>query len=122
MSLTDATTIDLVTRLPGKPARAALLIYDNGEIVDDLERENALQRKLSTYLLFVESGQFAEAYPALSDAKLSVEVVCSVAPTDGMRLIEGVRHPQRSDFFLPVNIAGETEFRAKLGLSQAKAR
>jgi hypothetical protein len=122
MSLTDAATIDLVTRLPGEPARAALLIYDNGEIADDLERENALRRKLSAYLLFVESGQFTEAYPGLSDAELSVEVVCSVAPTDGMKLIEGVRPPHRSDFFLPVNIAGEAEFRAKLGLSKAKTR
>lgn len=118
MSLADITSIDLVTRLPGEPARAALLIYDNGEIADDCERENALQSKLMSYLLFVESGQFTEAYPTLADAELSVEVVCSVAPTDGMRLIEGVRSPERSGFFMPVNVTEETEFRAKLGLSK----
>lgn len=119
MSLADITYIDLVTRLPGEPARAALLIYDNGEIVDALERESALQKKLAAYLTFVETGQFAETYPTLADAELSVEVVCSVAPTDSMKLIEGVRHPQRSDFFLPVHVTEEAEFRAKLGLSKA---
>lgn len=51
MSLTDVTTIDLVARLPGEPARVALLVYDNGEILDDLERKNALERKLSAYRL-----------------------------------------------------------------------
>jgi len=118
MSLTDVTTIDLVIRLPRMPERVALLICDSGEITDDLEREEALQKKLAAYLLFVESGQFAKAYPALSDAELSVEVMCVVAPTDRMKLIEGVRDSNRPDFFLPVNVAEEGELRMKLGLSQ----
>jgi hypothetical protein len=117
VSLMDVSTIDLITRLPGEPARAALVIYDNGEISSDLERENALGRKLRAYLLFVESGQLTEAYPDLADAALSVEVVCSIAPTTDMRLIEGVYSPDRSDFFLPVNVTEEMEFRMKLGLS-----
>ena len=118
MSLTDISTIDLVTRLPGDPARAVLVIYDNGEITDDCERESALQRRLLSYLLFVNSGQFAKSFPAVADAQLSIEVVCSVAPTDGMMHIEGVRHPGRPDFFLPVNVAKESDFRAKFGLSK----
>lgn len=122
MSLADITTIDLVARLPGEPARAALVIYDNGEIADDRERENALQRKLASYLLFVESGQFAEVYSALAGAKVSVEVVCSVAPTDGMKLIEGVHGSERSDLFMPVNVTEEAEFRERWGFSNAKAR
>lgn len=118
MSLADITSVDLVIRLPGEPARAALLIYDSGEIADDGEREKALQNKLKAYLLFVESGQFTETYPALADAELSVEVVCSIAPTDGMRMIEGVRSPEGSGLFIPVNVTEETEFRARLGLSK----
>lgn len=70
-------------------------------------------------IVFVESGQFAKAYPALTDAEVSVEVVCSVAPTDAMKLIKEVRHPNCFDFVLPVNIAEEPEFRAKFGLSGA---
>ena len=98
MSLTDIASIDLVTRLPGEPARVALLIYDSGEIANEHGRENALQRKLLAYLLFVNAGQFAESCPASVDAELSVEVVCSVAPTDGMKHIEGIRHPDRPNF------------------------
>ena len=120
MSLADTTSIDLVTRLPGEPARAVLLIYDNTKMADDREREDALQRKLMSYLLFVESGQFAEAYPALADAQLSVEVVCSISPTHNMRLIEGVRSAESSGIFMPVKVTGEAEFRAKLGLSKGK--
>lgn len=115
MSLAEVTTIDLVIRMPGEKARAALLIYDTGEIVDDLERENALQKKLFAYLLFVNSGQFTKAYPALADAELSVEVVCSATPTDRMKHIEGVRHPDRPDFMLPVNVIEEAEFRRGWG-------
>ena len=122
MSLTDTTTIDLITRLPGEPTRVALLIYDNGEIADDRERENALEKKLASYLMFVESGQFAEAYSAWAEAEISVEVVCSVAPTEGMKLIEGMYGSERSDLFMPINVAEEAEFRAKLGLSKTKTR
>lgn len=118
MSLIDVANIDMVIRLPGEPLRAALIIYDGGEIVSELEREQALQSKLAAYLMFVETGQFAEAYSALADAEISVEVVCSVAPSDGMRLIGGTRGSERSDLFMPVNVSEEAEFREKLGLSK----
>ncbi|BGE88010.1 MULTISPECIES: DUF6572 domain-containing protein [Methylosinus] len=122
MSLTDFASIDLVARVPGDPRRVMLLIYDKGEYADDIERECALQRKLSAYLLFVETGQFAETYPALANAKLSVEVVCLIAPTARMKLIESVHSANHSGFFLPVNVSEEAEFRSKWGLSEAKAR
>jgi hypothetical protein len=116
MSLRNATSIDLVTRFPGEPGRVALVIVDGGEIPDDLEREAALHRKLQTYLRFVGSGQFAQAFPILANAELSVEVVCSTAPTERMRQIEAVRHSHQTELFLPVDVNEEAVFRAKFEL------
>ncbi len=116
MSLSNSAAIDLVSMLPGEPGRSMLIIYDNGEITDGSERERAFKKKLSPYVLFVRSGQFSDVYPGLSDAVLSIEVVCSLPPTEGMKSIAGMHSRGVSNLFLPVNISEEVEFRRKMGL------
>ncbi|MDQ0468255.1 DUF6572 domain-containing protein [Labrys wisconsinensis] len=120
MSLSDFTSIDLITRLPGVSSRVGLVIYDNGDIADDAERESALRRKLSAYLLFVVSGQFAKAYPSVADCELSAEVVCATPPTEAMKQMEAVHAPGIPDFVLPVNVTEDAAFRARFGLSDRR--
>lgn len=114
MSLADYGTVDLVTRLPGDASKVALVVYDDGNVSDDFEREAALEKKLSTYVMFVKTGQFREAYPDLNRCTLIVEVVCSTPPTHHMKQIETIAD---DEFVLPVNVGMESDFRARLGLA-----
>lgn len=114
MSLESPGTIDMVVRHPRDSARVALVIYDGGEISDSAAREEALQKKLAAYLLFVSSGQFGEAYPQLVDAEPYIAVVCRVPPTEGMRQIEGLHNPRNPAVVLGVEVVGDAEFRAKI--------
>jgi hypothetical protein len=122
MALEDFATVDLVTRLPGSIPRAALVISDNGLIMSDGERETALQRKLSSYMFFVQSGQFREQYPMLAEMELSVEVVCSSPPTRAMKEIGCITHPDDPEFSLAVFVSEEAEFRTRLGLEELQPK
>jgi hypothetical protein len=113
MSLAQHDRIDLVTLLPNSP-RIALIAYDGGEVPDAQSREDALQKKLVTYLQFVVSGQFARTYAQFLDRELCILVVCSNPPTAGMKKIEGIRDHAHSETFLPVEVISDAEFRERL--------
>ena len=113
MSLVNTDVIDIVTLVPGK-TRVALVIVDDGLLPDDQSREQALQKKLTSYLQFVVSGQFARTYPDLLDRDLLISVVCTNRPSDEMRKIKGIRDHVHPETFLPVEVGTETEFRARL--------
>ncbi len=89
----------------------SLVAYDGGEIPDALEREDALQKKLATYLDFVASGQFLQTYPQYSDLGVDILIVCLYPPTDGMKKIHGIRDHDRHETFLTVTITSDAEFR-----------
>ena len=84
-----------------------MVAYDGGEVPDTLEREEALQKKLATYLEFVASGQFLQTYPQYSDLG-----VCLNPPTEGMKKIHGIRDHDRHETFLTVTVTSDAEFRA----------
>jgi hypothetical protein len=113
MSLADVNKVDLVAVLPGNP-RVVLVARDDGEVPDPNQREEALQRKLSSYLQFVISGQFARTYPQFADREIAIAVVCLNAPTEGMMKIKGIQDHARPETFLPVEISTEAELRASL--------
>ena len=113
MSLADENKVDLVTVLRGNP-RVVLIVRDYGEVPDPKQREEALQRKLSAYLQFVVSGQFARIYPKFADREIAIAVICLNAPTAGMMKIKGIQDHERSETFIPVEISTDEEFRASL--------
>ena len=113
MSLADHQKVDLVMEWPGH-RRVVLIATDNGEVPDPTQREDALRRKLSAYLQFVTSGQFARANPNLADREIAIAVVCANAPTDGMMNITGIQDRERPETFIPVEISTVAEFRASL--------
>lgn len=119
MSLADFSAVDLVTRLPGKESKAALIIDDDGNVSNNFERETALKKKLSTYLLFVKTGQFKQAYPNLTHCDLVVEVVCSTPPINHMKQIDPIAGDELA---LPINVGMEDEFQARVGLGELKER
>jgi hypothetical protein len=113
MSLADDSKVAVVAVLRGNP-RVVLVARDDGEVPDPTQREDALQRKLSTYLQFVMSGQFARAYPKFAEREIAIAVVCVNAPTDGMLKINGIQDHGRPETFMPVEILTDAEFRAAL--------
>jgi hypothetical protein len=116
MSLAKPTVIDLVTILPSE-SRVTLIVDDNDEIRDTLNRENALIQKLEAYLKFVVSGQFARLYPDHTHRDLCIKVVCVSPPTDGMRKTKGIRDHAHPETFLPVEIVSSKEFRESMAIS-----
>lgn len=121
MSLVQQDTIDLVTILPGDP-RVVLLAYDGGEVPDPPLREQALQRKLSSYLQFVISGQFARNYPELLDRELCVVVLCTNPPSEGMSRIKGIRNHTQPDTFIPVEVMTHADFEVLLKQSSVQPK
>jgi hypothetical protein len=121
MSLTQQNKVDLVAVLPGS-RRVVLVAYDGGEILDPHLREQALQKKLTGYLQFVVSGQFARTYSQFLDRDLSILVVCLNSPTEGMTRIKGIRDHGCQEIFLPVEITTDEEFRASLTNFNGNAR
>lgn len=119
MSLAQHDVIDLVSLLPGNP-RIALIAYDGGEVPDTASREDALQKKLVTYLQFVVSGQFARTYPQFLDREPCILIVCLNPPTDGMKKIEGIRDHAHSETFLSVEVIADAEFRARLAKTSSE--
>ena len=115
MSLRDIDSIDIVMRMPGADVRAALIVYDTGDVADPRDREALLQKKLASYLEFVRSGQFGKSNPELAGHPISIEVICSLPPTDAMRQIQNVSD-RSGEHSLPVNVTSDQEFRARLGL------
>ena len=116
MSLAKTDSVDVVALLPGKET-VALIAYDGGEVPLDLEREQALQKKLTAYLDFVVSGQFNRTYPEHAARKLVIQVVCVNLPTEGMKKIQGIRDHDRPEIFIPVEVQTDSEYRAALARS-----
>ena len=87
MTLVKWDSIDIVFLAPDR-SKVSLVAYDGGEVPEPAEREEALQKKLRTYLEFVASGQFLKMYPQHSDLGVDIIVVCLQPPTDGMNKIE----------------------------------
>ncbi len=117
MSLVNINTIDLVTILPGE-SRVTLVVDDNEEIEDAIRREEALLKKLETYLKFVVSGQFAALYPGHTHQELCIKVVCLLPPTERMKKTRGIRDHAHPETFSPVEIVSSKEF----GNQMAKAK
>ena len=105
----------MVMRVPGEATKTALIAYDSGDVTDPQEREMLLQRKLAFYLEYVRSGQFEKANPELAGQAISIEVVCTLPPTDAMRRIENIRD-REGTCSIRVNVTSDQEFRSRLGL------
>ena len=118
MSLTDPSTIDLVTRVPSRPDQVALVISDDGTLADAEAREAALRQKLTTYLSFVASGELIRAYPDLAGLRPFVYVVCVTAPTPGIKAIDAVRTRTHPPCELRVEVGTKAEFLAAMAPSR----
>src|SRR6266576_5383707 len=89
MALEDTSTVDMVVKTPDG-RRLFLVIFDAGDVNDELRRYQLLVEKLMTYVDYVAVGQYREQAPDLAQQDISVRVVCMTPPNDAMKQIVSV--------------------------------
>lgn len=65
---------DKVDVMATGPDRVRLIVSDHLDWDDELPHLLVLQHKLHQYIAFIESGEFAERFPALQDREVTIEV------------------------------------------------
>ena len=91
MPLSDSSSVDVVAKRPNSDDYD-LIIFDDGSIVDESSRYDALVKKLAAYLTFIISGQLHAAYPDTVGKSVACSVICERPPSPQMRKISSVRH------------------------------
>src|SRR6266516_4029479 len=109
MSLEDTTKIDIVM-YPQTASCLRLLVFDAGEISDELRRYQLVLEKLMTYVDYVASGQYREQSPDVAREDITACVVCRTPPNDVMKQIVSVVSRQQPEVRLPVIVETEQEF------------
>lgn len=109
MSLEDTTKIDIVMKPPNGRG-LYLIVFDAGEISDELRRYQLIVEKLMTYVEFVASGQYREQSPDVAREDITACVVCRTPPNDVMKQIVSVVSRQQPEVRLPVTVETEQEF------------
>jgi hypothetical protein len=101
MPIEDAGTIDMATT--DASGKLQLVITDSGVTRDPEKRFELLLAKLTTYLRYVFSPGFAEEHPQLRPESVDIVVICALPPTERMKGITEVRHPQHREVAVPVS-------------------
>jgi hypothetical protein len=98
-----------------------LVIFDAGDVTDELRRYQLLVEKLITYVDYVATGQYREQAPDLAREDISIRVVCTTPPNDVMRQIVSVVSRKQPEVRLPVVVETEEEFLHSTGVRKPHA-
>ncbi len=91
MGIENTETIDMMTKsLDGTPNGLDLMIIDAGSIQDEATRFNMLVDKLSAYVNFVLSAEFAQEYPKTAAKQVMIRVLCATPPNEAMLKVNAV--------------------------------
>ena len=120
MSLQDTTTIDIAMKPPSGRG-LDLVVFDSGEIADELRRYQLVLDKLMTYVEYVASGQYREQAADVAREDITIRVICKTPPNDVMKQIVSVVSRQQPEVRLPVVVETEQEFFQRTGTPQTPA-
>ena len=112
MALTDPGEVDLIVKNP-VTGGYDLIVFDDGSVNEEVQRYNLVVDKLTTYLNFVASGQFLEAYPDAKGLPVRCCVVCTYLPNDAMSRLEGLNDRKDPAVRLPVVVLTQDEYLKK---------
>jgi hypothetical protein len=101
MPIENAGAIDMATT--DASGKLQLVVTDSGMTRDPEKRFALLLAKLTTCLRYVFSPQFAEEHPQSKPESVGIAVICALPPTDRMKGITEVRHPQHREVAVPVS-------------------
>ena len=79
MSVEDSGVDDIVS-VDRNGGHVVLTVSDHLDWSDSVAHQEALQKKLNTYLAFIESGEILERYPDARNRPVSLEVVFEFKP------------------------------------------
>jgi hypothetical protein len=84
MSIEQTDVVDILG-IDRKTGHVVLTVSDHLDWSDSLGHQAILQKKLNTYLAFVESGEILEQYPTAKDRPVAFRVVFQVPPDESGR-------------------------------------
>ena len=84
MSVEQTDVVDIIS-FDRETGQVVLTISDHLDWSDSVGHQAILQKKLNTYLAFVESGEILEQYPKAKDRPVVFKVVFRVPPDDSGR-------------------------------------
>ena len=91
MGIENTETLDMmVGSLDGIENGLDLIIIDAGSIQDEITRYRMLIDKLSAYVNFVVSDEFAQEYPHTTAAQVLIRVLCATPPNEAMLKVSAV--------------------------------
>ena len=91
MSVEQTDVVDILG-IDRKTGHVVLTISDHLDWFDIIGHQTILQKKLNTYLAFVESGEILEQYPEAKSRPVSFRVVFQVPPDEsGRAFVERAR-------------------------------
>ena len=84
MSVEQTDVVDILG-IDRETGQVVLTVSDHLDWSDSVGHQTILQKKLNTYLAFVESGEILEQYPTAKDRPVAVRVVFQVPPDESGR-------------------------------------
>ena len=91
MSVEQSDVVDIVS-LDERTGHVVLSISDHLDWSDARVHEAVLQRKLNTYLAFVESGEILKSYPKSKDRPVTFSIVFKFRPSpEGQAFLDKVK-------------------------------
>ena len=86
MSVENINDVDIISI--DKKGHVVLTISDHLDWSDTINHQTILQKKFSSYLAFVESGEILERYPDAKGRPIELKVVFKFRPdTEGLRFL-----------------------------------
>ncbi len=84
MSVEQTDVVDILG-IDRETGHVVLTVSDHLDWSDTVGHQTILQKKLNTYLAFVESGEILEQYPTARDRPVAFRVVFQVPPDESGR-------------------------------------
>ena len=101
MSLRNTDSIDIIVQNPHGEGYD-LIVFDAGDIDDEIERYTLLVEKLSAYANYVCGGQLAEEQPDAEPSKVRFVVISDEPPNQAMLQIQAMKPRELPDMRFPV--------------------
>ena len=79
MSVEESSTVDIIS-IDRKTGQVILTISDHLDWHDSKDHQMLLQRKLNSYIAFVESGEILRSYPDAKGKSITFKVVFKFRP------------------------------------------
>lgn len=90
MTIEEPGKIDIIAETPN--GGLDMIAVDPGLITNPNKRFQAILQKLSNYLAYVVSDQFAQDYPKVKRSQVAFRVTCAKPPTAKMQEIGVMKH------------------------------